>query len=97
MSIVVDNVFHAWTRGDRLRRDIIDTRGAVTRRHSSRIHHIGLGRLLAGTRIYVLTDDLHVRIFTRDGELLRELTLDPTRDYQPRGVQKGLQRPQTRE
>ena len=81
----------------RLRRDTIDTSGTVTLRYNSRLHHIGLGRLLAGTRIYVLTDDRHVRIITRDGKLLRDLTLDPTRDYQPRGVKRGPQRPQKRE
>jgi hypothetical protein len=26
-----------------------------------------------------------VRVLTEDGELLRELTLDPSRDYQPMG------------
>jgi transposase InsO family protein len=81
----------------RLRRDIVDSGGTVTLRYNSRLHHIGLGRLLAGTRIYVLTDDRHVRIITRDGELLRDLTLDPTRDYQPTGAKKGPQRPQKRE
>jgi hypothetical protein len=25
----------------------------------------------------------HIRVLDTDGELLRELTLDPTRDYQP--------------
>ena len=33
--------------------------------------------------ILVLVHDLHIRVLTSDGELLRELTLDPTRDYQP--------------
>jgi len=81
----------------RLRRDVIDTSGSVTLRYDSRLHHLGLGRLLAGTRVYVLTDDLHVRVITRDGELLRDLTLDPTRDYQPRGVKKGPQTARKRE
>jgi len=31
----------------------------------------------------ILVDDLHVQIVTTDGELLRELHLDPTKDYQP--------------
>jgi transposase InsO family protein len=81
----------------RLRRDVIDQSGTITLRYNSRLHHIGLGRLLAGIRVYVLTDDLHVRVISRDGELLRDLTLDPTKDYQPRGVKRGPQRPQTRE
>lgn len=69
----------------RTRRDTIDTSGAVTLRHNSRLHHIGLGRALAGTKILVLVKDLDIRIIDRDtGELLRELVLDPAKDYQPR-------------
>ena len=67
----------------RVRHDTIDRYGKLTLRHSSRLHHIGIGRRHAGTKVLVLVKDLHVRIATTDGELLRELTLDPTRDYQP--------------
>jgi hypothetical protein len=37
----------------------------------------------AGTPILVLAHDLDIRVLTADGELIRELILDPTRDYQP--------------
>jgi hypothetical protein len=38
----------------------------------------------AGTHVLLLVQDLHVRaIDAATGELLRELTIDPTRDYQP--------------
>jgi transposase InsO family protein len=67
----------------RVRRDTIDESGVVTLRHDSRLHHIGLGRRHAGTKVLVLAHDLHIRVITRDGELLRELILDPARDYQP--------------
>jgi len=67
----------------RVRRDKVDITGVITLRHNSRLHHIGLGRRLTGTRVLVLVADLHVRVLTGDGELLRELTLDPSRDYQP--------------
>ena len=61
-------------------------RRRVTLRHNSRLHHIGLGARLAGTPITLLIDDLHIRVIHRyTGDLIRELTLDPTRDYQPRG------------
>jgi len=30
----------------------------------------------------LLVADLDIRILTEDGEILRQLTLDPTRDYQ---------------
>ena len=56
----------------------------ITLRYNSRLHHIGLGRRHAGTRVMVLVEDLNVRVITEDGELLRELTLDPSRDYQRR-------------
>jgi hypothetical protein len=74
----------------RIRTDKIDPGGTVTLRHHSRLHHIGLGRQLAGTRVYVLAADLHIRVIGIDtGELIRELTLDPTRDYQPTGRPPG--------
>jgi hypothetical protein len=69
----------------RLRRDKVDIAGVVTLRHNSRLHHIGLGRTLIGTRVLVLVDRLQVRVITEDGDLIRELTLDPSRDYQPHG------------
>jgi hypothetical protein len=68
----------------RLRRDKIDPSGVITLRHDSRLHHIGLGRRHAGTRVLVLALDRHIRVLEADtGQLLRELTLDPSRDYQP--------------
>jgi transposase InsO family protein len=74
----------------RVRHDRIDTGGSVTLRHNSRLHHIGLGTRLAGTPVTLLIDDLHIRVIRRHtGELIRELTLDPTRDYQPRGLRPG--------
>jgi transposase InsO family protein len=69
----------------RVRRDRIDITGVITLRHNSRLHHIGLGRRLVGTRVIALVDGLRVRVITEDGELIRELVLDPSRDYQPHG------------
>jgi hypothetical protein len=38
----------------------------------------------------MLIQDLNIRIINAaNAELIRELTLDPTRDYQPRGVPPG--------
>jgi transposase InsO family protein len=74
----------------RVRTDKIDSGGSVTLRHNSRLHHIGLGARLRGTPVTLLIDDLHIRVIHRHtGELIRELTLDPTRDYQPRGLPPG--------
>ena len=69
----------------RIRRDKVDKTGVITLRHNSRLHHIGLGRRLTGTRVLVLVADLGVRVLAEDGELIRALTLDPSRDYQPLG------------
>jgi hypothetical protein len=69
----------------RVRRDKVDITGVITLRYNSRLHHIGLGRRLTGTRVLALVDGLRVRVITEDGELIRELMLDPDRDYQPHG------------
>ena len=42
------------------------------------------GRAHAGTEILLLVADDDVRIVTLDGELLRHLTVDPNRNYQPK-------------
>jgi hypothetical protein len=48
----------------RVRRDKVDTTGAITLRHNSRLHHIGLGRRHAGTRMLVLVANPEVRVAT---------------------------------
>jgi transposase InsO family protein len=68
----------------RVRRDRIDKTGKVTLRYRSKLIHIGVGRAHAGTPVLLLVADQHVRVITADGELLRELTIDPTRNNQPR-------------
>ncbi len=67
----------------RVRHDKIDTNGKLTLRHNSRLHHIGLGRRHAGTTVLIMAHDLHIRIITTSGHLLRDFHLDPTHDYQP--------------
>ncbi|MGW2217168.1 IS481 family transposase [Nonomuraea sp. NPDC001684] len=68
----------------RVRHDRIDPSGVVTLRVNGRLHHIGIGRTHARTHVILLIDDLHIRVVNAvTGELLRELILDPTRDYQP--------------
>jgi transposase InsO family protein len=69
---------------DRVRTDRVSTTGNLTLRHDGRLHHIGIGRAHAGTHVLLLVEDLDIRIINATtGEILRELTLDPTRDYQP--------------
>ena len=75
---------------DRVRHDRLDDSGCVTLRVDGRLHHIGIGRTHARTHVILLVQDLKIRIVNAaTGELLRELTLDPTRDYQPTGAPKG--------
>ena len=69
----------------RVRRDRVDKTGTVTLRYRSKLLHIGIGRAHAGITVLLLVNDLDVRVVTEEGELLRKLTLDPTKDYQPRG------------
>jgi transposase InsO family protein len=74
----------------RVRHDRIDAAGVITIRYNSRLHHIGLSKHLRGTHVIVLIDDLDIRVLNRHtGQLIRKLVLDPTRDYQPRGVKCG--------
>ena len=70
----------------RIRHDKVDTAGTVTLRHDSNLHHIGLGRAHKGKPIKLLVADRDIRVLdARTGELIRRLTLDPSRDYQPIG------------
>jgi hypothetical protein len=78
----------------RVRHDRIDDTGVVTLRINGRLHHIGIGRTHARTHVLLLVDDLHVRIVAAPtGELLRELIIDPTRDYQPQANPKTTKPP----
>ena len=74
----------------RVRADIIDDTGTVTLRHAGKLYHIGIGRTHARTRVLLLARDLDIRVINAaTGELLRQLTLDPTRNYQPTGRRSG--------
>ncbi len=67
----------------RVRRDRVHETGNITLRHNSRLHHIAVGRRHGGKRVLVLVRDLDIKILTEQGELIRELVLDVSRDYQP--------------
>ena len=69
----------------RVRRDKIDTFGRVTLRYLGRLHHIPVGLAHKNRKVRLLVAGPDIRIITENGELLRALTLDPTRDYQPLG------------
>jgi transposase InsO family protein len=69
----------------RIRHDRIDKTGALSLRRAGRLHHLSIGRAHATKRVVMLINDLDIRVIdTTTGEVLRQLTLDPTRGYQPR-------------
>jgi transposase InsO family protein len=73
----------------RVRKDRVDRNGKLTLRHASRLHHIGIGHRYSGTRVLMLIHELNIRIITEDtGELIRQLVLDTTRDYQPQATRE---------
>ena len=81
---------HRQDSHDRVRHDVIDTSGKITLRVNGRLHHIGLGVTHRGTAVVVLAHDLDVRVVNAaTGELIRKLTIDPTKDYQPLGLPPG--------
>ena len=70
---------------DRIRHDIVDKSGTVTLRVHGQLRHIGIGRTHHRTHVILLIQDLEVRVINAiTGELLRELTIDTNKDYQPR-------------
>ncbi|MBD3916935.1 transposase [Nocardioides hwasunensis] len=74
----------------RVLHDIVDKDGKLSLRMNGRLHHIGIGAEHRRTPVLKLVDGHHVRIIdAATGELLRELTIDPTRNYQPLGRPPG--------
>jgi transposase InsO family protein len=70
---------------DRVRHDRVDKSGTVTLRVAGQLRHIGIGRTHKGTHVILLIQDLEVRVVNAvTGEVLRELTIDTSKDYQPR-------------
>ena len=68
----------------RVRYDKVDHHGSLTLRYDSKLHHIGMGARHRGRPVVMLIAGRDIRVVTvEDGELLRHLTLDPNRDYQP--------------
>ena len=68
---------------DRVRHDKISKNGVVTLRYAGKLRHIPVGRANTGTRVLLLIQDDHVTVLnTATGEVIRELTIDPNRDYQ---------------
>lgn len=76
----------------RVLNDRVDIHGKLSLRLNGQMHHIGIGVEHARTQVLKLVDDHHVRIINAaTGELLRDLVIDPTRNYQPLGRPPGPQ------
>ena len=74
----------------RVRTGRADTGGKISLDLNGKRHSIGTGREHARTRVLILVNGLDMRIINRDtGELIRELTIDPSRNYQPTGKPRG--------
>jgi hypothetical protein len=55
------------------------------------MHHIGIGRAHNHERVKILIHNHDIRVINpATGELLRELTLDPTCNYQPQKPHNAL-------
>jgi hypothetical protein len=67
----------------RVREDKVDETGKVSLRYHSKLYKIGLGRVYKGCSVKLLIADQRIRVIDLQGELIRELTLDPSRVYQP--------------
>jgi hypothetical protein len=73
----------------RVRRDRV-SHGNISLRVGGVLHHIGVGRHLDATPIMMLIEDLDVRVIhATTGELIRTLTIDPTRRYHGTGAPIG--------
>jgi transposase InsO family protein len=67
----------------RVRKDRVDATGKVSLRYDSRLYKIGIGRAHKGRQVKLLIADQSIRVIDLEGQLIRELTLDPSRNYQP--------------
>jgi hypothetical protein len=58
----------------------------VTLRYRSTLYHVAVGRRHSGKAVLILVANRDIRILTPEGDLIRHLTLDPKRIYQPLGA-----------
>jgi transposase InsO family protein len=71
----------------RVRRDKLDAGGKVTIRHLGRLRHLYVSYKHKRQPVTLLVAGASVKVVAEDGSILRELTLDPERGYQPVGQQ----------
>ena len=66
----------------RVRTDRVDPQGKVTLRYFNQLLHVGVGRAYKGQVVRLFVADREVRVVRDDGLLIRDLVLDPSRNYQ---------------
>ncbi len=66
----------------RVRRDKLDSSGRVTVRYLGRLRHVYVSYRQRGRPVTLLVAGAHLRAVAEDRSILREITLDPTRNYQ---------------
>jgi hypothetical protein len=69
--------------GYRVRHDKVDDLGKVTLRYAGRLYHLGVGRPFRRTRVILLVAGKDARILDERHRLIRALTIDPSRAFQP--------------
>ena len=75
---------HPPARHYRVRHDRVDAGATISLRYRSRLRHIAVGRANKGRRVVLLIADRDVRALSTEGDLLRQLGLDPpSGNYQP--------------
>jgi transposase InsO family protein len=67
----------------RVRRDKLDAGGRVTVRYMGRLRHLYVSYKHKRCPVTLLIAGPHVSVVAEDGAILRELTLDASRNYQP--------------
>ncbi|MGH3553440.1 MAG: IS481 family transposase [Mycobacterium sp.] len=66
----------------RIRHDTVDQFGKLTLRHGSQLHHLGIGRTHAGTKVRILITTTTVIVISKtDHHLLATHHIDPDRNY----------------
>lgn len=67
----------------RVRRDKLDAGGRVTVRYLGRLRHLYVSYKRRRQPVTLLIAGAHIQVVAEDGSILRELTLDANRNYQP--------------
>jgi transposase InsO family protein len=79
----------------RVRRDKLDGGGRVTVRYLGRLRHLYVSYKYKRRAVTLLVAGPHLRVIADDGSILRELTLDSSRNYQPVARAAGLRSRET--